>query len=43
MQSKLMTSREKCGTIQIFGNDYNISNPDSGRNYGKGKVVPVLN
>jgi hypothetical protein len=22
----------KCGTVQIFGNDYNKSKPDSGRN-----------
>jgi hypothetical protein len=22
----------RCGTVQIFGNDYNKSKPDSGRN-----------
>jgi hypothetical protein len=26
------TDNRKCGTVQIFGNDYNKSKPDSGGN-----------
>jgi hypothetical protein len=29
---KTARSEWKCGTVQIFGNDYNTSKPDSGGN-----------